>query len=234
MKLNELFKIIWLAIAITAMNEVSYAQVASEAEHKFIVYIDPAYGGKENGPILLKKYKSKEIALSISNKLKGYVASKGITADLSRNEDLFESPDDRLTHAKNKGADIYIYITISLSDKNCIRIYFPKKQVGGNKEKNLDVIAEELKTDERLFDSIKCATFTADSLTKELPSFCIKARLIKSYVLEKAHCPAIMLDFSVAKSDPNPYLLDQPLLDNILKAVSEGIQDYLKWQRSKR
>ena len=226
-KAQNIYTIIFPAIVVIIMCGVTHALETKEEAVKFFVYIDPSFGDKENGPILLNKYASKDVALGMGKNLRRVLESKGIVVALSRNDDVYVPLPDRISQVKTIGADVYINIHISLSNNSCIRIYLPKGKRKYRKVEGLNTINEGLSELARIDDSTKFAHMIEHNLSKNVSSFCggIKSRHLAN--LDKIYCPAIMLDFSVAKTDAHPYVLDPSFMNEVFNAVAKGVADYI-------
>ncbi len=75
----------------------------------FIVVIDPGHGGQDPGAVV-NGYQEKDIVLDTSLMLQAKLEDVGITAKLTRTNDVFIALEDRPVLARQKGASIFISI----------------------------------------------------------------------------------------------------------------------------
>lgn len=130
------------------------------------IYLDPWYGGKENGPRLSQAKRGKDVTLELAQKIKGLLEAQGYAVYQSRSGDEFVPLEMRVAQARLKQSDLHIVIKITRSKKDCISIYTEPRPVSKPKsvEKNsddpskgLNQILEVLAADDKHQESLSLA-----------------------------------------------------------------------------
>ena len=199
----------------------------------YVVYIDPFFGGKDSGPILDQKYAGKRITFDIAVKLSRLLTEMGIITTLSREQDSFLSLAERINKSITEGADIYIAITLSQSNKDCINIFYAKQLSKTYEKRKADV--GDILIDWMGDKIIKESKLLADSIKERLKTKsvlnCMIVESKRTYLLENSFIPTVIIDFQVIKSGPKPiYIRNADTVNKILHAVSEGIQRNIEKQ----
>ena len=194
------------------------------------VYLDPLFGGNENGPTLAKKNVGKVITLDIAKKLKMLLEAKGIVVYLSRDRDSSVPLEERVSRSKIKGSDVYVTISLSRANNNCIQIYHPyqEQSVSENKKKNVGEILDQLIKRTNTEESIRLTEAIVDSLKIHSVPICKKVHSKSDYILDNTSTPTVLIDFEVLDSDSTSlYILDSSQVDKTLDAISGAIEKYL-------
>jgi N-acetylmuramoyl-L-alanine amidase len=99
---------------------------------KITVVIDAGHGGRDAGAKSADNIVEKDIALSISKKIKVLNSNNTIEIILTREEDIFVSPTEKAAFAKENGADIFISVhmaaTPQATEKSGISFYVAKNE----------------------------------------------------------------------------------------------------------
>ncbi|TDH18303.1 hypothetical protein EXU57_23910 [Segetibacter sp. 3557_3] len=77
---------------------------------KYTVVLDPGHGGKDNGAMGVNEVKEKEIVLTISRMLAEELRNQNIQVVLTRNQDQFLTPQERVQLLSSSGANLFISI----------------------------------------------------------------------------------------------------------------------------
>lgn len=193
------------------------------------IYIDPSFGGKEFGPIFYKKHIGKNITLDIAQKIKMLLVAKGIEANLSRDKDTFVAIEERLAIAKMKNAGLYLSISVSKNNKDCIHIYYPnqKSDIRKNKKEELSTIIERTLKKSVAKGSYRLAELILRSIKERAMPICINLQQQSDYLLDNMNSPIVAIDFGILDSNKESlYIIDSVLMDNILNAISEAVAGY--------
>jgi len=205
-KIKALFLALLFLFAAQAWSAVS-----AGGDRPLVVYLDPHYGGKDNGPVITKEAKGKDITLAIARAIQQELTQNTIKAYLSREDDVYIPRGDRWFFARKKGADIYLSIRLNLQDDDCIQIFHAAKQLG------------ELKT-----ESIRLASALSKSVKSAAP-FCTVVRTKKDVIFETADFPAVIVEFGVARSDRRgAYVLDDEKTGKIARAIAAGAKEFIE------
>ncbi len=202
---------------------------ATHPNEKPVVYIDPLLGGKETGPILDQKLAAKTVTLNMAVKLSTLLAKRDIMSTFSREQDRFLTAAERINISRMKGADIYIAINLSQSQKDCISICYTKRLSDKYKTEKRDVgdILIDWLANKTLQESILLADSIKQDLRVKSAMNCIIVESKETYLLENSFIPTVIVDFQVVKSDSRDiYLRDAAMLDKMLQAISDGIERY--------
>jgi N-acetylmuramoyl-L-alanine amidase len=204
-----------------------------------IIYIDPWYGGKENGPLAGSKKYSKAITLDIARKVQSLLDAAEFNVYLSRDDDRFVSLDQRLFQGKSKGAGVHLAIKISLAKKDCIRIYIASPPIKKHEtasaaktntkeelDSELNRIIKDLITDDIIEESLIIGKTVSDNLKSNLAPDCVELLRGKSYILKNAQLPTVMVDFYISSTGSKSSILDDAALDKIAKSLADSIRQY--------
>jgi N-acetylmuramoyl-L-alanine amidase len=206
--------------------------IAAPEKRSPVVYIDPLFGGEENGPVLNQKYLGKTITLDLAKKLCTMLQKRDILSILSREQDSFLTLGQRIMKAREKRADVHIAINFVKSQKNCIHISYQKRLNKPYTIKGKDDtggILFDLMGDKILKDSAALARSIKDKVKAESTVNCAIAEPRSTYLLENSLIPTIVIGFQVQESGSMPpYILDPVSVDKILHAIAEGIKKYLQ------
>lgn len=98
------------AFATAAMGEKgSPKPVAQQVARKPLIVIDPGHGGKDPGSLSKSGLKEKDVTLAVAIALRDQLLeSKRYDVALTRSTDIFIELEDRVTKARNLGADLFI------------------------------------------------------------------------------------------------------------------------------
>ena len=84
---------------------------AKDPTGKFVLVIDPAHGGPDDGVQLARKVVEKDITLSIARRLKGMIDKmENMRAYLTRDGDYFIPLHERVNRARKAQADLFVSV----------------------------------------------------------------------------------------------------------------------------
>jgi N-acetylmuramoyl-L-alanine amidase len=190
------------------------------------VFLDPAFGGKESGPILEGKIAGKRVTLDLAKEAYRALRSRGISVHLSRSRDVAVSADDRAVKARKTGGDLYVSLNVSRDSRNCVQLSvpaFPAPATGDGTDAYLmDLMWENLRK-----KSGDLAQIVSRNLKDRGVALCGEMSIQKDAALEKAMLPAVIVDWrtggsTAARSAP----ADASLQKTIASALAEGIREY--------
>ncbi len=107
-----------LLFAFRLQKESSTDVTHIKAGTTFKLVVDAGHGGKDNGALGINGLKEKDIALAISKKVKALSSEYGIEVILTRDNDIFMSPSEKVNFTNTKKADAFISIHASVNDPN--------------------------------------------------------------------------------------------------------------------
>jgi len=232
-------KYVYLLLALSLWTGWTPETVVADESRPLHIFIDPAFGGKEKGPVINQKFVAKDLTLSIGRQLKTLLELKGYLVTLSREGDQFVSPDERLTQAIAKNSDLFISIKINRQRYNCAQLYYAKqpqvttatKEGGSIKDldESLRNISENLERDNLTKESLKLAEIVSNKLKDNKTQICDGVLTKKDYILENTRCPTIVIDFGASDlNSASLYIVDTSFMDRITKAIAGGVEKYLE------
>lgn len=108
------------AFAVVANAEQSGPKpVAQQVSRKPLIVIDPGHGGKDPGASSKKGVREKDVVLDAAKALREeLLASQRYDVALTRSTDVFIELEDRVTKARNLGADLFIALHADAGSKS--------------------------------------------------------------------------------------------------------------------
>lgn len=210
--------------------------VYAAGDGHIVVYIDPHYGGRDNGPTVDKRNKGKEVTLNIAHVIQRELLSNQINAYLSRDDDIFIPSGDRWFYAKKKGADIYLSLRLRLQDRDCVQIYYAKRQPIRNRSVTTEEagkIVSNVTDDAITKESLMLANLVSNSLNNEEMSLCGTVNAKKDIVFETADFPAVIIEFGILReAGQRSYVLDPAEIDAIAKSIVIAIKKFIEVQHN--
>jgi N-acetylmuramoyl-L-alanine amidase len=200
------------------------------------IYLDPAYGGKENGPRLSKDKLGKNITLEIAQQMKAILETKGFAVYLSRSDDTSVPPDTRVAQSRARKSDLYIGIKVTAARKDCIsiltepkpiRTHQTSKESADDPSKGLNDILSALSAHDKHEESLAIAGTFSKTLSESDLFSCVQLLRSIDYVLLNTAMPAVTVDFVVSPNQKNqPYILDAVLETSAAQILSDAIKEY--------
>ncbi|MGP1411487.1 MAG: N-acetylmuramoyl-L-alanine amidase [Peptoanaerobacter stomatis] len=219
------------------------------------ICIDAGHGGKDSGAVA-DNLKEKDIALSISTKLKKLLEQHNIQVYMTRTDDRFVDLKDRCTIANNLKADIFISIHCNSAENKQaygFEIYHTQSSIQGQKLcADIKLAINENKEIIRIDRGIKTANFTVLTGTN-MPAVLVETAFIsntedskilktKQSEFAQAICKGILDYFSIIYNSLNDScnkknsILVPKNETNITKILSEptvNIEQMKAWAKSK-
>ena len=217
------------------------------------VVIDPGHGGKDPGTVGRTGIYEKTIVLDIAKRLKRKLASKGITAILTRDKDTFISLKKRSDIANKQEADFFISIHANAFRNGSVKgfeTYYLSEAVDDSaraiaQAENASVKFENSGFD---YDAYACdvnatvldmiytenraeSVGLAQHICKEArKTLWVRNRGVKSakfYVLKCVRIPAVLVEVGFLSNRSEEAKLSQPKYrDKVASALSKGILSY--------
>ncbi|MEO7264713.1 MAG: M56/M15 family metallopeptidase [Ferruginibacter sp.] len=129
--------------AFTFKTKAKLAEFVSPASKTFTVVIDAGHGGKDNGAVNDAGTYEKSIALTLAKKILAMNTNANIKILLTRETDIYQSPQEKAAFAKQAGADLFISVHMGSTDlKNAnqmtgLAVYVAKDQYANSKQSKL-------------------------------------------------------------------------------------------------
>ena len=217
------------------------------------IVIDPGHGGRDPGAISATGIREKDIALSISKRLKGYLQKEGIKTILTRDSDRFISLWRRSHIANENNADFFISIHANAARTkyaNGVEVFYLSEAVDDfarataaaenaalqyesssfNKFKPKSAVAAtlgDMLSDENRRESIELAKCIGQGMSKSLS---LRDRGVKGarfYVLKDAQMPSVLVEVGFLSNRKEAMKLkDKNFQQRLAKAIADGIVLY--------
>ena len=208
--------IVFAAFTLKTTTTNKVINTANINASKITVVIDAGHGGNDGGGrSLAEDIYEKTLTLALAKKIKELNTDDNINIILSRENDIFISPQDRVAFTKQQHADLFISLHIDATQrqiadqKSGFSIFISKNEFTNT-------------TGSRLLASSLIRQFSSDYL---LPVAALpQQREVGIAVLQQNTCPSVLLEagFMTNKKDLD-YLLSkegqQKIAENILKAI---------------
>ena len=220
---------LWVAAPLTVS--------AKDPTGKYVVVIDPAHGGKDEGVQLSRKVLEKDIALAIATLIKRNLEdSKTLTVRFTRMGDTDVPLADRVGAAIKANADLFISLHVNAGfekESAGYELYFPgfKGQEGSKgapKAESATIVRDMVRT-KHLNESVRFAQILQRKLDPVFPRMDRGLRDAPVLILQNLNIPAVVLEIGFA-TNPNDRkkLQDESVQAAVAKAVAEGVRDYLQ------
>ncbi|MCK3867464.1 cell wall hydrolase [Streptococcus suis] len=211
-----------------SMTAVGGTSVELPSTRSYTVYIDPGHGGRDSGASYGGVHE-KNLALSVSNKLRENLLQYGINVLMTRTGDYdvdFKTERSRMTNASN--ADLFISIHFNatgagVSDSTGIETYWyqydPEYQPKINKEMHNNPT--------RLAESEILANKVQESLIKETGAVNRGVRRETFAVLRETAIPAILVELGFMDNPSELQVIKQDSYHTRLaKALAQGVMNW--------
>ena len=206
------------------------AEAAAPAHRYSIVYLDPHYGGRENGPSIDKKNKGKDVTLALARAIHRELLNRKIETFLSRDEDIFIPSGDRWFYAKKKGAHIYLSIRLRSQDRDCVQLFYAKRQPLQRKAKDRSVPeAIDPQVEAMAQESLRLSESLQKGMQSAVPALCGVVQTKKDVLFETSDFPAVIIEFgAVRRADRQSYVLDPAKVDAMAASLAQAVKDFIE------
>ena len=218
---------------------IIFPQIASAKDPtgKYVVVIDPAHGGKDEGVQLSRKVSEKDITLAIATLIKRNLEdSKTLTVRFTRMGDTDVPLADRVGAAIKANADLFISLHVNAGfekDSAGYELYFPgfKGQEGskGAPKGDSAAIVQDMVRTKHLNESVRFAQILERSLDPVFPRMDRGVRDAPLLILQNLNIPAVVLEigFSTSPNDRKK-IQDESIQAAVAKAVADGVRTFFQ------
>jgi N-acetylmuramoyl-L-alanine amidase len=223
--------IIFLAL-LSVMPRLE-AHAADAQEHRYaVVYLDPHYGGRENGPAIDRKSKGKDVTLALARAIQRALQNLKIETFLSRDEDIFIPSGDRWFYAKKKGAHIYLSLRLKVQGRDCIQLYYAKRQPllrKSHDRRGLEAAVSDPRVEAMARESLRLSEFLQKGLQGAAPALCGTVQTKKDVLFETSDFPAVIIEFGAARrADQRSYVIDQAKIDAMAGSLAQAVKEFIE------
>lgn len=206
------------------------------------VYIDVINDGDEYAAKIDKAKKPLDVAVqTLGNNLVRKLEERGIVVFTPRNTETTDYLEERVFVARSKSAKLYLALQSSYGKQDCLTISTPsrderyarlkKTKVTPDNEMSRSLLEsiEKAQIDHIVDSSSKFAEMLSSSITASAPSVCIQKQSKKSFILNTADLPSILVDFTAVRNQgKSAYLNNDELKRIIVDALTTTVDDYLR------
>jgi N-acetylmuramoyl-L-alanine amidase len=209
------------------------ADAAGAQEHRYaVVYLDPHYGGRENGPAIDRKNKGKEVTLTLARAIQRELQNQKIETFLSRDEDIFIPSGDRWFYAKKKGAHIYISLRLRIQGRDCVQLYYAKRQPLLRKPHDRsgpEAAVSDPRVEAMARESLRLSEFLQKGMQHAVPALCGTVQTKKDVLFETSDFPAVIIEFGAARrADQQSFVVDPAKIDGMAGSIAQAVKDFIE------
>jgi len=222
-----------ILLALLSVMPRLEAHAADSQEHRYaVVYLDPHYGGRENGPAIDRKNKGKDVTLALARALQRELQNLKIETFLSRDEDIFIPSGDRWFYAKKKGAHIYLSLRLRVQGRDCVQLYYAKRQPPQRKPHDKSV-PEAALSDPRVEamarESLRLAEFLQKGMQHAAPALCGTVQTKKDVLFETSDFPAVIIEFgAIRRADQQSYVIDPGKIEAMAVSIAQAVKEFIE------
>jgi N-acetylmuramoyl-L-alanine amidase len=210
---------------------------AKDPTGKFVLVIDPAHGGPDDGVQLARKVVEKDITLSIATLVKRNLEdAKNVTVRFTRMGDAGVAMTDRVGAAIKAQADLFISIHVNAGfEKEAAgyELYFPgfgaqEAAKGAPKGESAAIVRDMVRT-KHLNESVRFAQILQKNLDPVFPRQARGLRSAPVPILKNFTIPAVILETGFA-TNPNDRrkLQDESVQASVAKAIADSVREFFQ------
>ena len=209
---------------------------AKDREGRYVVLIDPAHGGKDDGVRLSTGLFEKDVTLTIARLIeKEFTGSKKIRIRLSRMGDVDVPRSDRVREAIKSGADLFLSVHVNAGfdkESSGFEVYFQgfraPASVEGDKSASSEIVKDMVRT-QHLNESVRFAKILQAHMDKVFPRLDRGLRDGPVLVLQGLNIPAVALEVGFAtNAKDRKKLTDEGMQRFVSHAIAESIEEFFE------
>jgi len=210
------------------------AVTAKDREERYVVLIDPAHGGRDDGVRLSTGLFEKDVTLTIARLIeKEFEGSKKIRIRLSRMGDTDVPRSDRIREAIKSEADLFLSIHVNAGfdkESSGFEVYFQgfrtSTSAKGDKSASSEIVKDMVRT-KNLNESVRFAKILQARMDKVFPRLDRGLREGPVLVLQGLNIPAVELEVGFATNPKDrKKLADEGMQRFVAHALSESIKEF--------
>jgi N-acetylmuramoyl-L-alanine amidase len=209
---------------------------AKDREGRYVVLIDPAHGGRDDGVRLSTGLFEKDVTLTIARLIeKEFAGSKKIRIRLSRMGDTDVPRSDRIREAIKSEADLFLSVHVNAGfgrESSGFEVYFQGfrtlASVKVDKSASSEIVKDMVRT-KHLNESVRFAKILQAHMDKVFPRMDRGLRDGPVLVLQGLNIPAVALEVGFATNTKDrKKLTDEGMQRFVSHALSESIGEFFK------
>ncbi len=227
-----------VSLTVMALLAMSPACVyAKDSTGKFVVMIDPAHGGKDEGVTLARKVSEKDITLAVATLVKRNLEdSKNLVVRFTRMGDTDVALAERVGAALKANADLFVSLHVNAGfEKESVgyELYFPgftgqEGSKGAPKGESATIVRDMVRT-KHLNESVRFAQILQRKLDPVFPRMDRGLRESPMLILQSLNIPAVVLEMGFATNPSDrKKLQDESIQAAVAKAVAESIREFFQ------
>jgi N-acetylmuramoyl-L-alanine amidase len=236
MKFRKWQMFVLAALAAAAVAWTGPAE-AKDPTGKWVLVIDPAHGGKDDGVQLARKVVEKDITLAIATLVKRNLEdAKNVTVRFTRMGDVDVAMTDRVGSAIKAQADLFISIHVNAGfekDASGYELYFPgfkgpEAAKGAPKGESAAIVRDMVRT-KHLNEGVRFAQILQKKLDPVFPRQDRGLREAPVPILQNLTIPAVVLEVGFA-TNPNDRkkLQEESVQAAVAKAIADSVREYFQ------
>jgi N-acetylmuramoyl-L-alanine amidase len=207
---------------------------AKDREGRYVVLIDPAHGGRDDGVRLSTGLFEKDVTLTVARLVeKEFEGSKKIRIRLSRLGDTDVPRSDRVREAIKSEADLFLSIHVNAGfdrESSGYEVYFQgfrtSASAKGTQSAPTEIVKDMVRT-QHLNESVRFAKILQSHMDKVFPRMDRGLRDGPVLVLQGLNIPAVVLEVGFAtNSKDRKKLADDGMQRFVSHALSESIREF--------
>jgi len=207
---------------------------AKDREGRYVVLIDPAHGGRDDGVRLSTGLFEKDVTLTIARLIeKDFEGSKKIRIRLSRMGDTDVPRSDRIREAIKSEADLFLSVHVNAGfdkESSGFEVYFQgfrtSSSVKGDKSASSEIVKDMVRT-KHLNESVRFAKILQTNMDKVFPRMDRGLREGPILILQGLNIPAVELEVGFAtNSKDRKKLAEEGMQRFVSHALSESIKEF--------
>jgi N-acetylmuramoyl-L-alanine amidase len=236
MKNSLLMTVVLLAI-FTVAAVLPQPVSAKDPTGKYVVVIDPAHGGKDEGVQLSRNVSEKDITLAVATLIKRNLEdSKNLVVRFTRMGDTDVAMADRVGAAIKANADLFISLHVNAGfekDSAGYELFFPgfKGQETSKSAPKGDsaAIVRDMTRTQDLNQSVRFAQILQKRLDPVFPRMDRGLREAPVLILQNLRIPSIDLEMGFATNPTDrKKLQEESIQAAVAKAVAESIREFFQ------
>jgi len=227
----------FVIFAIMTMAAVMPQSVpAKDPTGKYVVVIDPAHGGKDEGVQLSRNVSEKDITLAVATLIKRNLEdSKTLVVRFTRTGDTDVAMADRVGAAIKANADLFVSLHVNAGfekDSAGYELYFPgfagESPKSAPKGESAAILRDMTRT-QYLNESVRFAQILQKRLDPVFPRMDRGLREAPVLILQNLRIPAVDLEMGFATNPTDrKKLQEESIQAAVAKAVAESIREFFQ------
>ncbi len=234
MKLRKWTMFVLAALAAAALISTTNAE-AKDPTGKFVLVIDPAHGGKDDGVQLARKVVEKDVTLAVATLVKRNLEdAKTMTVRFTRMGDADVAMTDRVGAAIKAQADLFISIHVNAAfekEASGYELYFPgfrgqEAAKGAPKGESAAIVRDMVRT-KHLNEGVRFAQILQKKLDPVFPRQDRGLRDAPVLILQTLTIPAVVLEIGFATNDRKK-LQEESIQAAVAKAIADSVREFFQ------